>query len=200
MAIFAYVVGCEETRRALLIDPAAQVERIIEQVEADDLRVELIVNTHPHGDHTGGNLKAKAATGANIAVHRDAAPILENALSPGMARMIGGEPSPPADRLLEDEEVISVGTLRLRVIHTPGHSPGGICLAGSGVVFTGDVLFVGAVGRTDLEGGSAGALKSSIRERLFDLDDETVVYPGHDYGPSPTSTIGRERKTNPFVR
>jgi len=199
MVIFAYVVGCEETRKAMLIDPAAEVDRIIAQVEADDLKVELIVNTHPHGDHIGGNRRAKELTGAPIAVHRDAADLLEHGLSPAMAMMIGGEPSPPADRLIDDGETIEIGTLRFKALHTPGHSPGSICIAGHGAVFTGDVLFVGAVGRTDLAGGSARTLRASIREKLFDLQDETIVYPGHDYGPAPTSTIGRERRTNPFV-
>ncbi len=199
MDVFAYIVGCEEQRVAMLIDPAAEVDRIVDQARRDDLEVKLIVNTHPHGDHVGGNRRAQDLTGAPIAVHRAAAEGLEGALSPAMAAFIGGEPSPPADRLLDDGEHIELGTLRFRVIHTPGHSPGGICLYGHGAVFTGDVLFVGAVGRTDLAGGSARALRASIRERLFDLPDDTVVYPGHDYGEAPTSTIARERRTNPFV-
>jgi glyoxylase-like metal-dependent hydrolase (beta-lactamase superfamily II) len=199
MDVFAYVVGCEATGKALLIDPAAEVDRIVEQVRDDDLVVDLIVNTHPHGDHTGGNRRARELTGAPIAVHREAADLLEGSLSPAMARMIGGESSPPPDRLLDDGEVIEVGDLRFEVIHTPGHSPGGICLHGHGAVFTGDVLFVGAVGRTDLGGGSIRALRASIHDRIFVLPDETVVYPGHDYGPEPTSTVAHERLTNPFV-
>jgi glyoxylase-like metal-dependent hydrolase (beta-lactamase superfamily II) len=199
MDVFAYVVGCETTRCAALIDPAAEVDRVVAAATADGLEVTLILNTHPHGDHTAGNLRAKQATGAPIAVHRDAGPLLATALRPAMAALVGGDPSPPADRLLDDGEILAIGDLRLRVIHTPGHSPGGMCLVGHGAVFTGDVLFVGAVGRTDLEGGSARGLRASIRERLFDLPDATVVYPGHDYGDSPTSTIERERRTNPFV-
>lgn len=199
MDIFAYVVGCEETGEALLIDPAAEVERVLDQVREDGLEVKLIVNTHPHGDHTGGNKRAKDLTDAPIAVHREAEDLLACSLSPGMAAMIGGEASPPPDRLLDDEEIVEIGNLRLRVIYTPGHSPGGMCLYGHGAVFTGDVLFVGAVGRTDLAGGSARAMRAAIREKLFDLPDDTIVYPGHDYGAAPTSTIDRERRTNPFV-
>lgn len=199
MAIFAYIVGCEESKRALLIDPAAEVERVIEVVQEEGLEVDLIINTHPHGDHTGGNARAKALTGAEIGVHRDAGDLLESSLKPGMAAMIGGEPSPPADRLYDDGDHIEVGKVSLEVIHTPGHSHGGMCLFGHGAVFTGDVLFVGAVGRTDLAGGSATALRKSLRERLFTLPEETIVYPGHDYGPRPTSTIGHEMKTNPFA-
>ena len=199
MAIFAYVVGCEETKRAILIDPAAEVDRVVDQARAEGLEVELIVNTHPHGDHTGGNRRAKELTGAAIAVHREGAALLERSLSPSMAQMIGGEPSPSADRLLEDGEVIEVGEVRLEVLHTPGHCPGSVCLAGHGAVFTGDVLFVGAVGRTDLAGGSSATLRASIRDKLLSLEDDTIVYPGHVYGPVPTSTIGREAKSNPFV-
>jgi hydroxyacylglutathione hydrolase len=199
MQVFAYVVGCETTREALLVDPAAEVDRILAEVRAEGLDVRLIVNTHPHPDHTAGNRRAKEMTGAPIAVHRDAARALGAALSPAMAAITGGEASPPADRLLEDGETIEVGRVSLEVIETPGHSHGGICLHGGGAVFTGDILFVGAVGRTDLAGGSARDLRASIRKRLFVLPDETLVYPGHDYGPSPTSTIGAEKRTNPFV-
>lgn len=199
MDVFAYVVGCEATGQALLIDPAAEVDAVVERSRAEGFEVKLIVNTHPHGDHTGGNRRAKELTGAPIAVHRDAAPYLESSLPPGMAAMIGGEPSPPADRLLDDGEVVAIGTVELVVIHTPGHSPGGICLHGPGAVFTGDVLFVGATGRTDLVGGSTSGLRRAIRERLFTLPDDTVVYPGHDYGRTRTSTIGHEKHTNPSV-
>ena len=198
MDIFAYVVGCESTGKALLIDPAAEVEKLLDRVSADKLEVELIVNTHPHGDHTGGNRRAKELTGADLAVHREAGPLIEHWLSPSMAAMIGGEASPPPDRLVDDGDILRVGTVELQVIHAPGHSPGGMCLYGGQAVFTGDILFVGAVGRTDLEGGSASLLRSTLRERLGALPDDTVVYPGHDYGDAPTSTIGREKMTNPF--
>ena len=130
---------------------------------------------------------------------RGAEPWLSRPLGSVMESMTGGATSPPPDRLLEDGERVEVGRISLEVIHTPGHSHGGICLHGGGAVFTGDVLFVGAVGRTDLPGGSASALRRSIRERLLVLPEDTVVYPGHDYGPSPTSTIGREARTNPFL-
>lgn len=200
MDIFAYIVGCERQRVAMLIDPAAEVDRVVAQAEEEGLAIELIVNTHPHGDHVAGNARAKELTGAAIAVHEEAAPLLEGALRPQMALFLGGEASPPADRLLRDGEVIALGEERLEVRHTPGHCPGSVCLVGGGNVFTGDVLFVGAVGRTDLPGGSPRVLRRSIDERLLSLPPDTVVYPGHDYGSEPTSTIGHEARTNFFLR
>lgn len=200
MDIFAYLVGCKETREALVIDPAAEVEGIVKKAEDENLKVSWIINTHPHGDHTGGNRKAKKLFEAQIAVHRDAEQRLETCLSPGMAMMIGGDQSPPPDRLLDDDEDLKLGKLSFKVLHTPGHCPGSICLYGHGAVFTGDVLFVGGVGRTDLPGGSTETLKSSIKEKLMTLPDDTIVYPGHDYGETETSTVREERASNYFIR
>jgi glyoxylase-like metal-dependent hydrolase (beta-lactamase superfamily II) len=112
---------------------------------------------------------------------------------------MGGKGSPKPSRLLEDNDIIEIGNSTLRVIHTPGHTPGSICLYGDGNLFTGDTLFVGAVGRTDLPGGSARQLLSSIREKLYTLPPETRVWPGHDYGEAPISSIEREMRTNPFT-
>ena len=120
-------------------------------------------------------------------------------LGKAMAMVTGGEPSPAPERLLQDGDRIEIGMVGLQVLHTPGHTKGDICLVGHGVVFTGDVLFVGGVGRTDLPGGSASLLRESLRTKLLTLPAETVVYPGHDYGPHPTSTVGNEKRANPFV-
>jgi glyoxylase-like metal-dependent hydrolase (beta-lactamase superfamily II) len=199
LAVFAYVVGCEKTKKAVLIDPAAEVDRTLDVVAEEGLEVELVINTHPHPDHTSGNRKAVERTGASLAVHKDAASALGGAMSAVMSMMTGGERSPAADRELEDGEVIEVGEVKLRVIETPGHSHGGICLYGHGAVFTGDILFVGAVGRTDLPGGSMAKLKDSLRTKLLTLPEETVVYPGHDYGSRPTSTVGDEKRENPYA-
>ncbi|MBU1184901.1 MAG: MBL fold metallo-hydrolase, partial [Proteobacteria bacterium] len=117
-----------------------------------------------------------------------------------MLRMFGAKPSPPADRTVRDGDLIEVGTIRLQVIHTPGHSPGSIVLHMDGYAFTGDTLFVEAVGRTDLPGGSEAVMYDSIQRKLCTLPDETVVLPGHNYGSTPTSTIGHEKKFNPFLR
>jgi len=117
-----------------------------------------------------------------------------------MLRMFGASQSPPADILVQDGQTISVGNIELKVIHTPGHSPGGICLYTPGYVFTGDTLFVEAVGRTDLPGASWQTMYDSIKTKIFTLPDDTVVMPGHNYGRTPTSTVGHEKKHNPFVR
>jgi len=198
MAVFAYIVGCEKTKDAIVIDPAADTERLINEAGSKGYTIKHIVNTHSHGDHTMGNLKMKNLTGASIIIHEDDAEgLLHQPLQ--LIASFGGEPSPPADITVKDGDLIAIGETSLRVIHTPGHSPGGMCLYHTGIVFTGDTLFVGAVGRTDLGGGSWEVLSASIRNKLFTLPDETVVAPGHNYGDAPKSTIGREKVYNPYV-
>jgi glyoxylase-like metal-dependent hydrolase (beta-lactamase superfamily II) len=146
-----------------------------------------------------GNQEMKGKTGAQIIIHENDAPTLSR-IPMSMLSMFGGKPSPPADRTVRDGDLIQVGSLALQVLHTPGHSPGGICLYVDGVVFTGDTLFVGGVGRTDLPGGSWPLMLRSIQTKLLTLPDETIVYPGHNYGASPTSTIKKERLYNPFLQ
>ena len=145
-----------------------------------------------------GNKRMKDITGAQIIIHEKDANALTRQPS-AMLEMFHAEPSPPADITVREGDLITVGETSLKVIHTPGHSPGGMCLYHSGMVFTGDTLFVGAVGRTDLGGGSWETLASSIRNKLFTLPDETIVAPGHNYGDAPKSTIGREKVYNPYV-
>jgi hydroxyacylglutathione hydrolase len=198
MAVFAYIVGCEKTKDALVIDPAADTERLIDEAQSRGYTIKYIVNTHSHADHTMGNLKMKELTGAKIIVHeKDAAGLIHQPLQMIMA--LGGDPSPPADITVKDGDLISIGETSLLVLHTPGHSPGGMCLYHTGIVFTGDTLFVGAVGRTDLGGGSMEVLASSIHKKLFTLPDDTIVAPGHNYGDAPKSTIGKEKVYNPYV-
>lgn len=197
-SVFAYIVGCETTKDAIVIDPASDCEMIFEEAEKRDFQIRYIVNTHSHVDHIMGNRRMKELTGAKIIIHENEAYSLVNQ-PPSMLSMFGAEPSPPADILVRDGDYITIGDCTLRVIHTPGHSPGSICLLGDGIVFTGDTLFVGGVGRTDLPGGSWHELVSSIRRKLFVLPDDTIVAPGHNYGQSPKSTIGREKIYNPFV-
>ena len=175
---FCYIVGCEKTRKALVIDPGRDVDQIVSAAEKQGLEIETIVNTHAHGDHTAGNEELKSLTGAKIIIHAlDAAGY------------------PAADVLLEDEKTLQLGEITFDVIHTPGHTPGGICLHAQGNLFTGDTLFVGDSGRTDLPGGDRPTLGKSIR-RLMQLPDDTIIWPGHDYGPSPTSTIAWEKRHN----
>jgi glyoxylase-like metal-dependent hydrolase (beta-lactamase superfamily II) len=175
---FCYIIGCQKTRRALVIDPGPDVERIVSEAKKENLKIVTIVNTHGHGDHTAGNAALKARTGAEIIIHE-----------------LDGDRYPDADVLLSNEETLQLGDITFDVIHTPGHTPGGICLHAIGNLFTGDTLFVGDSGRTDLAGGDRPTMGQSIR-RLMKLPDDTVVWPGHDYGPTRSSTIGWEKRNN----
>jgi glyoxylase-like metal-dependent hydrolase (beta-lactamase superfamily II) len=199
MAVFAYLLGDPITGDALVIDPAADVKGIIAEAKKNKLRINYIVNTHGHVDHISGNTEMQKETGAKIIVHEDDSIMLTH--TPAMIlKMFGAKASPPADIMVKDGDIISVGNVELKVIHTPGHSLGGICLYTPGYVFTGDTLFVEALGRTDLPGGSWNTMLESIKKKLFCLPDDTKVMPGHNYGRMPTSTIGHEKNYNPFVQ
>jgi glyoxylase-like metal-dependent hydrolase (beta-lactamase superfamily II) len=199
MAIFAYIVGDPESGEGLVIDPAANCSGIIKMAEQNNINIKYIVNTHGHVDHISGNTEMKKKTGAQIIIHKDDAKLL--VFTPPMVfKMFGAEQSPPADITINDGDLITVGGISLKVIHTPGHSPGGMSLYTKGYVFTGDTLFVEAVGRTDLPGGSWPVMHRSITERLCTLPDDTKVLPGHNYGRMPTSTIGHEKMNNPYIR
>jgi len=198
MAVFAYIVGCKITKEALIIDPAGEEERLLEEAVSKGYRIKYIVNTHSHIDHIMGNKRMKDLTDAKIIIHEKESYSLINQ-SPQMMSMFNAEPSPPADITVKDGDYITIGETSLEVLHTPGHSPGSISLYHKGIVFTGDTLFVGGVGRTDLGGSSWQDLVSSVHNKLFTLPDETIVAPGHNYGDSPKSTIGREKVYNPYV-
>ncbi|MGZ3635664.1 MAG: MBL fold metallo-hydrolase [Syntrophales bacterium] len=199
MAIFAYIVGDPKSGEGLVIDPAANCGGIIKVAKENKLNIKYIVNTHGHVDHISGNTEMKNKTGAQIIIHQDDAAMLVST-PPMVFKMFGAEQSPPADINVSDGDLITVGDLSLKVIHTPGHSPGGMSLYTKGYVFTGDTLFVEAVGRTDLPGGSWPVMHRSIMERLCTLPDDTKVLPGHNYGRMPTSTIGHEKMHNPYIR
>jgi glyoxylase-like metal-dependent hydrolase (beta-lactamase superfamily II) len=198
-SVFAYLLGEKSGGEGLVIDPSADIDAILALASQQKIKIEYIINTHAHVDHVMGNEEMKRKTGAKIIIHEDDAPLLTQ-IPRSMLLMFGGRSSPPADQTVKDGDVIRVGDLSLKVLHTPGHSPGGMCLYGEGVVFTGDTLFAGGLGRTDLPGGSWQVLMNSIKAKLFTLPDETIVYPGHNYGPSPTSTIKNERLYNPFFK
>jgi len=198
-SVFAYLLAGDSGGDGLVIDPADDIDRIIALADQKKITIKYILNTHAHVDHVMGNEEMKRKTGARIIVHEADAPLLTR-IPRSMLAMFGGRPSPPADRTVKDGDLIRVGDLTLKVLHTPGHSPGGMSLHLDNVVFTGDTLFVGAVGRTDLPGGSWPLLFQSIQTRLLTLPDDTIVYPGHNYGYAPTSTIQKERLSNPFLQ
>jgi glyoxylase-like metal-dependent hydrolase (beta-lactamase superfamily II) len=200
MVNFCYLVGDEITKTCALIDPAFETDRILKEVASEGFNVTHIINTHGHSDHTAGNKEIKAATGAKLLIHELDANKLGKVLHNTFSRVLGGKGSPKPDVLLQDNDIIHVGESRLTVLHTPGHTPGGICIHTDDHVFTGDTLFVGAVGRTDLPGGSVKQLLDSIRNKIYTLPGETIVWPGHDYGSHPFSTVAQEINTNPFTQ
>ena len=189
-----YLVGCEETKKGIVIDPGGDAPLILDRADKLGLTIEYIVNTHGHIDHIAANRPVKESTGAQIAIHEDDAEWLASDQG-AYARMVGGQsPGPPADVLLREGDEVVFGKETLKVIHTPGHSLGGLSLLGDGVVFCGDTLFAMGVGRVDLPGGSWETLMSAIKTRLFTLPDETEAYTGH----GPPTTIGREKRLNPW--
>jgi len=199
MAVFCYLIGDENTKTCALIDPAFETDHILSEAQQQQYRITHIINTHGHSDHTAGNEALKAATGAKLLIHKLDADRLGKVLHKTFSRILGGKGSPRPDVLLRDDDLIRIGETHLKVLHTPGHTPGSICLYTNGHLFTGDTLFVGAVGRIDLPGGSRLQLRMSFREKIFTLPGGTIVWPGHDYGPSSSSTIEHEQHSNPFI-
>lgn len=186
MANFVYVFGCEKTQQGAVVDPSADTPEILGFAEENGLKIEYIFVTHGHGDHVGGVASLAQRTGAKVVVHKGDAPGLKRG-------------NIPTDVVVEDGNKIKVGEIEVEVIHTPGHTPGSVCLLAEGKLMTGDTLFVGNCGRCDLPGGSMEQLFNSLHKRLKALDDSVEVYPGHDYGPQPTSTIGHEKQSNPTL-
>lgn len=198
--VFTYVLACPETREAAVIDPAGEPERILLALSGEDLRARYILNTHGHADHILANQSLKEALSVSVCMHRmDAAFFTDPETQERMCKELGLSCKPAVDELLEDGQTLGLGELRIQVIHTPGHTPGSACFLVQGNLFTGDTLFVGAAGRTDIPGGSLDALLASIRDKLLVLPGKTVVWPGHDYGETPASTLGREREENIYI-
>jgi glyoxylase-like metal-dependent hydrolase (beta-lactamase superfamily II) len=189
-----YIVADEKTKEAIIIDPGDEAESILDRVRRLKLDIKLIFLSHGHVDHTAALSQVRKATGAEVAIHADD----KVTLSDDYLSLFIGVKKPkniPPNRLLEDGDGIMVGGLSFRILHTPGHTPGGTCLYGEGVLFSGDTLFNYGIGRPDLPGGDAENLLKSINNHLMILPDETKVYPGH----GPETTIGAERRGNPFL-
>lgn len=197
MGVCCYIVACDETNRAAVIDPGGDENKILKEIRDKQYSVDYIIATHGHPDHVCGNRRIQEATGAKIVMHREDSEFFGKPEVANYFAMLGMEPSPPTDWEVLDGDLISVGLVKLQVIHTPGHTPGGMCLYSAPNLITGDTLFVGGLGRTDFPGGSHQELLASITNRLFVLPEETVVWPGHGYGGS-RSTIGQEKELNPF--
>lgn len=191
-----YILGCEDTGEAAVIDPGDEADRILIKLSEARLKVKYLINTHGHFDHVAANKRMKEITDADLLIHPEDAPMLAELNKAAASFGLSAENSPDADRHINDGDEISFGSITLKVIHTPGHSRGGICLYTPGYLFVGDTLFAGSIGRTDLPGGSYDTLIASIKEKLLVFDDNTIVYPGH----GPETTIGREKKINPFLR
>ena len=191
-----YIVGSEKTKEGMVIDPGDEGQLILKTVQELGLKIGAIVATHAHMDHVSAVGEIKAATGADFLVHEDDAPGLKQREYFSSLFGVSFPEAPPPDRLLRDGDTIQVGGLRFQVLHTPGHTRGGMCLLGEGIVFTGDTLFSQGIGRSDLPGGDYQALIEAIRSRLMVLPDDTVVYPGH----GPETSIGYERRYNPYLK
>jgi glyoxylase-like metal-dependent hydrolase (beta-lactamase superfamily II) len=190
-----YVLGCEKTKDAVVIDPGDETSRILLALADAKLKLKYILNTHGHFDHVGGNKAMKAATGADILIHPSDAPMLQHLTMTSAMFGLHVDNSPPADRLIKDGDEIQFGEFTVKVIHTPGHTPGGVTFQIGKRLFAGDTLFAGSIGRTDLPGGHFNTLISSIKDKLFTFDDDTEVYTGH----GPETTIGNEKRYNPFL-
>ncbi|NQS72229.1 MAG: MBL fold metallo-hydrolase [Desulfobulbaceae bacterium] len=198
MGVCCYIVFCDKTKEAAVIDPGGDEERILKYLRDQSLSTKYIINTHGHLDHVCGNAAVQQGTGAQIIMHEADVAYFSD---PAIRRYFSGlglTESPPVDVAVRDGEMIAIGQEQLQVLHTPGHTPGGLCLYNAPHCFTGDTLFVGAVGRTDFPKGSMQQLIDSIRSKLLVLPADTLVWPGHGYGGL-QSTIGQEARSNPYL-
>ena len=192
----SYLLADENSREAWIIDPGAEAERFLAAIDEHGLRLTSILHTHAHGDHIGADAALVEATGAAIFLHAAEADWLldpEKNLSALFGESIT---APPADHVLAEGDTLRLGSVEFVVYHTPGHSPGSVSFYTPGHLFCGDLLFAGSVGRTDIPGSDQAALVHSLREKVYLLPDDTVVYAGH----GPETTLGKEKRTNPFVR
>lgn len=190
-----YILGCEDTKEAAIIDPGDNADEIIKVIHEEGLNPGFIINTHAHFDHVGGVKTIQDHFKIDFFLHKEDLFLIDNVSEQAAAFGLNPIPKPEVDKFVNNGDKISLGNKFINVIHTPGHSPGCVCYHIDNNVFVGDTMFAGSIGRTDLPGGSYKMLINSIKERLFPLGDGTIVYPGH----GPSTTIENERKHNPFL-
>jgi hydroxyacylglutathione hydrolase len=198
LEVYCYILITQKDQ-AIIIDPGADGDEILKFLKFHDLKTRYIINTHGHIDHIGNNAYVKEKTGADLLIHEDDAFMLGATQDKYLVSLIKATPSPKPDRLLEDGDIIELDDVKLQIIHTPGHTPGGICLKTGKILFTGDSLFVGGIGRTDFPYSDHNSLINSLKKKILSLPDDTLIYPGHNYGITPTSTIQREKMENPYL-
>ena len=199
MDVYGYILADTQTGDCAVIDPSTEPEKILEAAKIRSYNIKAVVNTHGHADHTCGNFYILKKTGAKLYLHSGDKGLASKISSKLFSKALGGKSSPVPDFFVEDHDIIEAGSLSMEVIHTPGHTPGGICIYCMKNLFTGDTLFVGDVGRTDLPGGSYETLLESIKKKLYTLPGDTIVWPGHNYSEDEKSTIEKEIRTNPYT-
>lgn len=190
-----FLVYSENNSECVIVDPGAEPDKIIKGVREYKLKPVMIVNTHGHVDHVGANKAVKEEFDIPLYIHESDLKLLKSAMQSAFGLMIGAQKSPPPDGFLKEGDTIELGGSHLEVLHTPGHSPGSISLLGDGFILSGDILFRGGVGRTDLPGGSWEKLKESIKNKIFSLPANTLVLPGH----GPSTNVGFEKDSNPYL-
>jgi len=196
LAVNCYIVACEVTKKAAVIDPGDEGKRILAKAEMMGVEITTIINTHGHFDHIGANCFLKEHTKGKLIIHEDDVDLLPLASEHALRYGLAVTPSPKPDITVSDGDIIEIGKLQIKVVDTPGHSPGGICLLVEDILFSGDTLFQESIGRTDLPGGNFEQLISSIKLKLLTLDKNTKVYPGH----GGVTSIEREEQANPFIQ
>jgi glyoxylase-like metal-dependent hydrolase (beta-lactamase superfamily II) len=197
--VIVYLVVCRASGEALLIDPGGPAPDLARRLAQEGWRLVWIVNTHGHADHTAGNDLWAAQTGAPVVMHHLVWEFFRRPEMQDQARAEGFPPLSRVDLPVSDGHLLPLGRYQAQVLHTPGHTPGSMCLYLPGHLFTGDTLFVEAAGRTDLPGGSLDQLISSLEKHIMPLPDDTRIWPGHDYGDAATSTLGQEKLNNPYL-
>ena len=198
--VFTYLITDRSTNEAIIIDPAAEPKKIIEKVNERKASVKWIVCTHTHPDHIGAVAPVKKETKASLVLHPKEVAGLNKLSNLFLVPLFGGKPLPKANVLVKDGDTLPLGRHKIKILHTPGHSSGSICLNIGDHLFSGDTLFVGGVGRTDLPGASWKGLERSLRVKILSMPDNTRIWPGHDYGGRSSNLLGREKLENPFLR